>query len=79
MFTTNNIKPSFDKGLPCRGKTGHEVDFAVGPDGHQILIQRVVVPDGNGIDTVTYTRTTGTIFDPEVKKSETTFCAASGT
>jgi hypothetical protein len=77
-FTTNNIKPSFDKDVPCRGKTGHQVEFLVGPDGHQITINRIVVPDGNGIDTITYSRPGGT-FDPDVKKAETAFCALPGT
>jgi len=78
-FSTNKIKPAVDKDLPCQGKTAHEVDFNVGPDGHQLTVQRVVVPDGTGVATVTYARAADAPFDPDVKKSETAFCASSGT
>jgi hypothetical protein len=77
-FRTNKIRPATDKDVPCQGKTGHEIDFATGPEGHQLIIHRVVVPDGAGIDTVTYARADGTVFDPDVKKSEETYCAATG-
>jgi hypothetical protein len=73
-FTTNNIKPSVDRDVACRGKTSHIVEFSIGPDGHQIIIHRLVVPDGTGVDTVTYARSVGVSFDPDVKKSEATFC-----
>jgi hypothetical protein len=73
-FTTNNIKPSVNRDVPCRGKTSHIVEFSIGPDGHQIVIHRLVVPDGTGIDTVTYARPSDDPFDPDVKKSEATFC-----
>jgi len=75
-FSTNNIKPATDKDVTCQGKTGHEVDFSVGPSGHQMIIHRMVVPDGTGIATITYARTDGEGFDPDVKKSETAYCAA---
>jgi hypothetical protein len=75
-FTTNNIKPTTDRDVPCRGKTSHIVEFSIGPDGHQIIIHRMVVPDGAGVDTVTYARSVGVAFDPDVKKSETMFCGA---
>jgi hypothetical protein len=77
-FSTNKIRPATDKDVPCQGKTGHEIDFAVGPEGHQLIIHRVIVPDGTGIDTVTYARADGTVFDPDVKKSEDAYCAESG-
>jgi hypothetical protein len=75
-FSTNNIKPATDKDVTCQGKTGHEVDFAVGPDGHQMIIHRMIVPDGAGIATITYARSDGSAFDSDVKKSETAYCAA---
>ena len=75
-FSTNKIKPAADKDMSCRGTTAHLVEFAIGPDGHQVDIQRLVVPDGNGVDTVTYTRSNGSVFDPDVKKSETTYCGS---
>ncbi len=75
-FSTNKIRPSADKDIPCQGKTGHVVEFSTGPDGHQIVINRILVPDGNGLDTITYVRSGGTPFDSDVQKSETAFCAA---
>jgi hypothetical protein len=75
-FSTNKIKPAVDKDVPCQGKTGHEVDFNVGPDGHQLIIHRIVIPNGNGIATVTYARSDGTAFDTDVKKSETAYCGS---
>jgi hypothetical protein len=78
-FSTNGIKPGFDKDVPCHGKTGHQVEFVIGPDGHQITINRILVPDGTGIDTITYARENGDPFDPDVKKAETAFCALPGT
>jgi len=77
-FSTNNIKPSTDHDLPCRGKTGHQVEFSIGPGGHQIAINRIVVPDGTGVDTLTYARSSDVPFDAGVKKSETAFCSATG-
>jgi hypothetical protein len=75
-FETNKIKPSQDKDFMCQGKTGHVVEFATGPDGHKIVINRILVPDGAGVDTITYVRADGNPFDPDVKKSETDYCAA---
>jgi hypothetical protein len=76
-FSTNKIKPSLDKDIPCQGKTAHEVEFAIGPDGHKIVINRLLVPTADGVATVTYSRADGTAFDSDVQKSETAFCAAS--
>ncbi len=78
-FTSNGIKPAFNKDIPCHGQTGHQVEFVIGPDGHQITINRILVPDGTGIDTITYARENGDPFDPDVKKAETAFCALPGT
>jgi hypothetical protein len=75
-FSTNKIKPAADKDTSCRGTTAHLVEFAIGPGEHQIIIHRLVVPDGSGVDTVTYTRSDGSPFDPDVKKSETTYCSS---
>jgi len=75
-FANNKIKPAQDKDFPCQGKTGHVVEFTTGPDGHQIVINRILVPDGTGVDTITYVRSDGNPFDSDVKKSETDFCAA---
>lgn len=75
-FSTNKIRPSQDKDFPCQGKTGHVVEFTTGPDGHQIVINRILAPDGAGVDTITYVRADGNPFDSDVKKSETDYCAA---
>ena len=76
-FSTNHIKPTTDKDQACQGKAGHVVEFTTGPDGHRIVINRILVPDGNGVQTVTYTRPEGAAFDNDVKKVETDFCGAS--
>lgn len=75
-FKKNGIKPSADKDMPCQGKIGHMVEFATGPDGHKIVINRLLVPSGTGVVTITYARADGSPFDPDVKTSETTYCAA---
>jgi hypothetical protein len=75
-FSTNNIKASMDRDVPCRGITGHVVEFAYGPDGHRIVINRLLVPDGAGLDTITYARSDGSAFDPDVKTAEAAFCKA---
>jgi hypothetical protein len=75
-FSTNKIRPAQDKDFPCQGKVGHVVEFTTGPDGHAIVINRILVPDGAGVDTITYVRSDGNPFDSDVKKSETDFCAA---
>jgi len=74
-FTNNKIRPSADKDFPCQGKTAHVVEFSTGPDSSRIVINRMLVPDGAGVDTITYVRADGTPFDSDVKKSETSFCA----
>ncbi len=78
-FADNNIKPSANKDLPCQGKTAHMVEFATGPDGKKILINRVLVPETTGLVTITYARSDGADYDKDVKKSLATFCAASPT
>jgi hypothetical protein len=75
-FKSNGIKPATDKDMPCQGKTGHMVEFSTGPDGHKIIINRLLVPSGAGVVTITYARADGTAFDTDVKASETTYCAA---
>jgi len=76
-FSTNKIKPSVDKDISCQGKTAHEIEFAIGPDGHKVVINRILVPTSDGVATITYSRADGTAFDSDVQKSETAFCAAS--
>jgi len=78
-FQTNKIKPAIDKDIPCQGKTGHVVEFAVGPDEHKIVINRLLVPNGAGVVTITYARADGSVFDADVKKSETAYCDATPT
>jgi len=73
-FSTNKIKPATDKDMPCQGKTAHVVEFTTGPDNLQTVINRLLVPNGDGIETITYFRSGGTPFDPAVKKSEMDFC-----
>ncbi len=78
-FTTNKIKPSVDKDLPCHGKTAHVVEFATGPDGHKVVIQRLLVPTSDGVAAITYARASDDSFDPAVQQAETAYCAAGGT
>jgi hypothetical protein len=75
-FKKNNIKPATDKDMPCQGKIGHVVEFTFGPDGHKIVINNLLVPNGAGVDKIVYAREDGSQFDPDVKKSETAYCAA---
>ena len=63
-FKTNGIKPATDKDMPCQGKTGHVVEFAFGPDGHRVVVNRLLVPNGNGVVTITYFRSDGIRIRP---------------
>jgi hypothetical protein len=75
-IATNGIKMSADKDVPCHGATGHVVEFAFGPDGHRVITNRLLVPAGSGVDTITYARSDGSTFDSDVKKAETEYCGA---
>ena len=74
-FADNGIKP-MQKDLPCRGATAHMVEFKAGPDGHQTIINRVIVTQGTGIASITYTRADGNPFDNDVMKAETAYCTS---
>ncbi len=75
-FSVNHFKPSIDKDEMCQGRQGHVVEFASGPDEHQTIWNRTIIPDGNGIVTITYTHAQGTNMDDDVKKAITAFCSA---
>jgi|HubBroStandDraft_6_1064221.scaffolds.fasta_scaffold488440_1 hypothetical protein len=76
-FTDNHIKPAIDKDETCLGRASHNVEFSVGTDG-QIIINNLLVPDGNGVIKVTYARGKGFDYDPDAKKAVTDFCAQPG-
>jgi hypothetical protein len=76
-FSDNAIKPAIDKDMPCHGATAHVVEFAAGPDGSKTIFNRMVVPQGTGIVTITYTRGEHNTFDSDVQKAEAAYCAAS--
>ena len=72
-LSSNQIKPSTDADRACVGKAAHVVEFTTGP----VTINRIIVPDGSGIITITYTRPSGAKFDGDVKKSEEAYCSGS--
>jgi len=77
-FSENHVRPAINKDLSCHNLSGHMIEFAVGPDGHRIIINRLLVPLGNGVLTLTYSRSeTDKTWDPEVLKSVTSYCGAS--
>lgn len=76
-FTTNHIQASIDADKPCQGQPGHVVEFTTGPQGHEIIINRILVSEGQGIVTITYARGKDFDFDPDAKKSIDKFCSAS--
>jgi len=77
-FTDNHVKPSINKDFTCAGKMGHMVEFSAGPDGHQVVINRLLLPEApaSGLLTFTYLRTDKD-WDPMVLKSMTTYCGVS--
>lgn len=75
-FSENHIKPSIDKDSACHGQTAHVVEFTIGPDGHRVTINRTIVPDAAGIDSITYTRSDGDKYDDDVKTAVTAYCGA---
>ena len=74
-FSNNKIRPAIDKDQDCLGRPSHVVEYTVGPDGHQITVNRLIVPDGAGVVTITYARGQKDDFDSDVRKALTTFCA----
>jgi hypothetical protein len=72
-FTDNKIKPAIDKDFTCNAKPSHVVEFAAGPEGHKIIINRILIPNGTGVITITYARSDQDV-DPEYKKSITAYC-----
>ncbi len=74
-FSSNHVKPAVNKDLTCDGKTGHMVEFSAGPPGHQVIINRVLLPETPtaGVLTFTYVRSDKD-WDPAVIKSMKAFC-----
>ncbi len=75
-FSDHAIKPSIDKDVPCRGTAAHVIEFATGPDGKKVVINRMLVPTGPGVSTITYVRADGTKPDGDVTTSVAAFCNA---
>ena len=75
-FSTNHIKASVDADKTCQGQQGHVVEFAIGPEGHEIIINRILFPQGQGIVTITYARGKEFDFDPDAKKAIDKYCAS---
>lgn len=75
-FSDNHIAPTVDVDRPCQGKQAHVVEFAIGPSGHEVIINRILIPQTPGLVTITYSRGKDYSFDDDVKKSIETFCSA---
>jgi hypothetical protein len=75
-FSDNAIKLAVNKDIACVGGTGHVVEFTAGPDGSRTIFNRLVLPEGEGVATLTYTRADGNAFDDDVRKAEAAFCAS---
>ena len=76
-FSDNHVKPSIDKNFTCSGMTGRMVEFIVGPDGHQVFINRVLLPESpSGLLTFTYVRSDKD-WDGSVTKSMKAYCGPS--
>jgi len=75
-FSDNGIKPVV-KDIPCHGATAHVVEFKAGPDGAQTIINRLLLPMGTGIASITYTRADGNPFDDDVMKAQKLYCSSS--
>ena len=75
-FSDNRIKANIDKDVACRGGAAHVIEFSTGPEGKKVVINRMLVPTGDGIVTITYARSDGSTFDSDVEKSESAFCGA---
>jgi len=73
-FADNNIKPKLDKDTTCQGRQGHEVEFLVGPEGKGVITNRLLVPDGSGVVSITYVRGQTDNYDDDVKKAVTSYC-----
>ncbi len=74
-FTDNHVKTAVNKDFTCAGKAGHMVEFSAGPEGHQFIINRLLLPETPtaGVLTFTYVRTSPD-WDPSVIKSMKAYC-----
>lgn len=77
-FAENHIRPGIDKDQTCLGRPSHDVEYTVGPEGHQIVVNRLIVPDGTGVVTVTYARGEKDDPDKDVQTAMKNFCAQPG-
>ncbi len=75
-FATNHIKASLDADRTCQRQQGHVVEFMTGPEGHEIVINRLLFPQGQGIVTITYARGKEFDFDPDAKKAIDKYCGS---
>jgi hypothetical protein len=76
-FADNNIKPKVDTDATCQGRQGHVVEFLIGPEGKAVITNRLLVPDGAGVVTITYVRGQTDNYDDDVKKAVTAYCKPS--
>jgi len=70
----NGFKVTLDSNQTCQGRPSHITEFAFGPQGHTTIINRLIVPQDDGIVTVTYTRGEGFNYDDDVKKAVAAYC-----
>jgi hypothetical protein len=77
-FADNHIRAGIDKDATCMGRPSHDVEYTVGPENHQITVNRWIVPDGNGVVTITYARGSKDDPDKDVEKALKNFCAQAG-
>jgi hypothetical protein len=75
-FSDNHITSTVDADRTCQGKQAHVVEFAIGPSGHEVIINRILIPESPGLATITYSRAKDYPFDDDVKKAIETFCSA---
>ncbi len=76
-FADNHIKASADDDMACHGQQAHVIQFSSGPEGKEIIIRRILVPQGpKGLVTITYARAKDDPDDADVQKSIATFCKA---
>lgn len=74
--TDNKMKVNIDKDQTCDGKTSRLIELLYGPALKRVLVDRLVVPNGDGTVQITYTRPEAAPYDDSVKAAFTTYCGA---
>ena len=70
----NKFKVNADKDVSCDGRSGHLFSMAYGPDVKRMAVDRLVLPNGQGVVQITYMRPEPEPFANEVSTDLNGYC-----